>query len=313
MESMVTGARNVDHFKLVTTSVLSPQYGEDIESLVADALASDRFAPLSEQARIELRRSEASSGIEHILVVADAEKTRFDIVGYCQLHKAAEDGWGSAEIVVRPGFRNRGIGYRLAVAALRASDENLRVWAHGNLDSASRLAEKLGLGILRKLHKMHRSLNDSGNPLPEIAEIPDLSVRTFDPTIDRLAWLALNSEAFADHPEQGSWSVEDLNDRIAEPWFDPEGFFLAYRGGRLVGFHWTKIEDGVGEVYVVGIHPSEQRIGLGRYLTIRGLRYMESLGIAQSILYVDDDNSRAMRMYSSLGFAVATTDVMYGK
>jgi mycothiol synthase len=79
-------------------------------------------------------------------------------------------------------------------------------------------------------------------------------VRTFVPGEDDAAWLAANAAAFAHHPEQGSLTQRDLDDRKAEPWFDPAGFFLAFRGAELVGFHWTKVHaaEGLGEVYVVG-------------------------------------------------------------
>ena len=49
----------------------------------------------------------------------------------------------------------------------------------------------------------------------------------------------------------------DLDERMAEPWFDPAGFFLAERDGELLGFHWTKVhpDPALGEVYVVGHRP----------------------------------------------------------
>ena len=131
-------------------------------------------------------------------------------------------------------------------------------------------------------------------------------------------WLAANAEAFAHHPEQGSLTQRDLDDRKAEPWFDPAGFFLAFRGEELVGFHWTKIHgDGehahepLGEVYVVGVDPSEQGTGLGRALTLEGLRHLRARGLAQAMLYVDEANTPAIRLYESLGFTRWDTDVMY--
>ena len=71
-----------------------------------------------------------------------------------------------------------------------------------------------------------------GNRPLRKARVPaGIEIRTFRPgTADELDWLTTNAEAFADHPEQGRLTAEDLAERMAEPWFDPEGFFVAYRG-----------------------------------------------------------------------------------
>ena len=144
---------------------------------------------------------------------------------------------------------------------------------------------------------------------------------------DEDEWTALNRRAFASHPEQGAWTRADLDLREQEPWFNPEGFFLAERAGRLVGFHWTKIhgQDGedsqetghahqaIGEVYVVGVDPSERGSGLGRALTLVGLRYLRSRGLFQVMLYVDESNTPAIRLYESLGFTHWDTDVMFAR
>src|SRR6202044_448681 len=90
------------------------------------------------------------------------------------------------------------------------------------------------------------------------------------------------------------------------------GFFIAVRDGQLAGFHWTKIHpDRVGEVYVVGVDPGEQGSGLGRALTLAGLGYLRDRGLPQVMLYVDEDNAPAIRLYEALGFTRARTDTMY--
>ena len=165
---------------------------------------------------------------------------------------------------------------------------------------------------------------------PQLAD--GIRVRTFVPGQDEDAWVALNHRAFARHPEQGAWTRDDLELREREPWFDPEGFFLAERDRGLAGFHWTKIHggtagpdrsgpeqpaahghDAIGEVYVVGVDPDERGTGLGRALTLIGLRYLRARGLAQVMLYVDETNSAAIGLYESLGFTHWDTDVMYSR
>jgi mycothiol synthase len=139
-------------------------------------------------------------------------------------------------------------------------------------------------------------------------------VRTFAVGTDEPAWLALNRKAFAHHPEQGAWAMDDLTVREREPWFDPAGFFLAERSGAMAGFHWTKVHDDaepVGEVYVVGVDPAEQGSGLGRALTLAGLQHLRARGLGAVMLYVDEDNTAAIRLYESLGFHHVGTDVMF--
>lgn len=147
----------------------------------------------------------------------------------------------------------------------------------------------------RTLLLMQRSLED------ELSNI-DLPLRSFLPGIDEDEWLALNTRCFADHPEQGRLSIEDLQQRMSEPWFDPLGFLLYEKNG-ILAFCWTKIHTPErGEIYVVGVDPRAQGEGLGKKLATAGLRYLKSRDLHEVILYVDEDNSSARALYEELGF-----------
>jgi len=212
---------------------------------------------------------------------------------------------------VHPDHRRAGIGRSLVDRLGTLAGSDLKVWAHGDLPAAAALATAAGFVRVRSLRQMARELADD---LPE-TRIPDgVVIETFVPGTDDEAWIALNARAFADHPEQGGWTLTDLRNRIAEPWFDPAGFFVARRDTSIVGFHWTKVHDeSTGEVYVVGIDPAEQGHGLGRALTLVGLHHLADAGLDRVILYVDETNRSAVRLYRGLGFEGIGVDVMYAR
>jgi mycothiol synthase len=179
----------------------------------------------------------------------------------------------------------------------------------------------LGFERSRVLWQMRRSLFA---PIPE-PTLPDgMSIRAFRPGTDDANWIALNAAAFADHPEQGRWTINDLHIRMKEPWFDPAGFLLAQRDsdGELLGFHWTKIHgaapgsaqhahEPIGEVYVLGVSPAAHGTGLGTALTLAGLRHLRGQDLDQAMLYVDESNTSAVALYRKLGFAHWATDVCF--
>ena len=149
----------------------------------------------------------------------------------------------SAELAVHPMFRRHGLGRALVMAAADAAAEHdptgrLRLWAHGDHPSATALALSLGFERHRVLLQMRRSLF-APVPAPELPA-GVRCVRSSRATTTQ-TWVAVNTRAFADHPDQGRWTLADLRVRMTEPWFDPAGFLLAERDGELLGFHWTKV------------------------------------------------------------------------
>jgi mycothiol synthase len=284
--------------------------------LVRSATDEDGVSPLSEHVLLHLRYGGDPLARSFLLYSGG------ELAGYAHLDPTDPVQGPSGELVVHPRFRRHGLGLDLLRAVeSKADGGKLRLWAHGDLLAAAKLARRAGFERIRALWQMRRSLQTRIGR-PQFNE--GVTVRTFVPGQDEDAWTALNRRAFVGHPEQGTWTRSDLDLREREPWFDPDGFFLAEHDGKLAGFHWTKIHgqdqgqeaDGhhhepIGEVYVVGVDPDERGTGLGRALTLAGLSYLRSRGLFQVMLYVDETNTAAIGMYESLGFSHWGTDVMY--
>ncbi len=287
-------------------------------ALLRSAAAVDGVRPLSEEAELRLQHGGPAGGRDVLATDADGVP-----VGYARLELAGPGDDAEAELVVAPSARGRGAGRALLSRVEElAAGRPLRVWAHGDLPAATALATARGYARVRVLLQMRRPLTDADlDPRPAL---PDgVTVAPFRPGRDEAAWLRVNARAFAAHPEQGSWTPEDLALREAEPWFDPAGFLLAWRGdpgdgGTLLGSHWTKVHppgdagpDPVGEVYVLGIDPDAQGLGLGRALTDLGLAHLRGVGLGQVLLYVEEDNVPAVALYERSGFTLYAVDVSW--
>lgn len=270
--------------------------------LIADAEAVDHMRALNEAALLRLRRPHPTT--QHLLV-----SEYQDVVGYAQLESGTE--WSAGQLLVSPDHRRRGIGILLLQRLLSESSSPLRVWAMGDTPAARALAAAAGMSRKRELLIMERGLDDK---LPEPVVPAGIEIRTFVPGQDEQQWLRVNAAAFSDHPEQGLIDSDDLADRMAEPWFDPKGFFVAMINDTMVGFHWTKQhQDQLGEVYVLGVASSAAGRGLGKALLATGLRSLQQRGSTRVALYVEADHRAAIELYLTYGFTTVNRDVMYAQ
>lgn len=284
--------------------------------LVDDVTDADGTRPLSEHVMLHLRYGGDAPAINFLAWSGS------DLAGYAHLDTTDMVEGASAELAVGPRYRGMGIGKALveAILAETGTDARVRLWSHGQSSGAAELARSMGFRRERVLWQMRRSLFA---PVPEPVWPQGVSVRTFVVGEDEQRWLEVNNRAFAAHPDQGTWTLDDLRMREREPWFDAAGFFLAEADGELVGYHWTKVHgadpsgghehehEPIGEVYVVGIEPSAQGRGLGPALTLRGLQYLRARGLPQCMLYVDEVNTNAIRTYERLGFAKWDVDICF--
>lgn len=258
-----------------------PEY---LAGLIERARAADGQPPFSDQSLVELERGERT------------------LMG--SVHAAAVVSANEVELVVDPDHRGQSHGTALAEAVLKEGPGVTFAWAHGDHPASRALAKRFGFTPIRTLLKLQATLR------PPFTG-PDSRIRSFRPGKDDSAWLTLNATAFAGHPEQGKLVQRDLDDRIAEDWFDADDFLLLDDNGTLIGFCWLKVEGDSGEIYAVGIDPARQGEGLGRVLMDAGLSRLAARDIRTVALYVEADNEPALALYERYGFTQHTIDIRY--
>ncbi len=285
-----------------TARHLSPAQVDEVCALIARSERNGE-RPLSDHLWIDL----ATGGGAGFGAVIARDGGR--ITGYAQLSRVHEST--AIELVVDPSeVRLDGLGRTLLSAALGLAAE-AQLPARWTVQDASpahdSLAATLGLVPERGVLQLRR-------PLP-IGLPVELDTRPFVVGVDEQAWLEVNNRAFAEHPEQGGWDLDTLRSRQREEWFDPSGFLLHERDGRLAAFCWTKIhaehDPVLGEIYVIAVDPAFHGLGLGKAMTLAGLEHLSAKGVEVGMLFVDSANDTALSLYSRLGFALHRTDRAY--
>ncbi len=301
---------------VVRIARLTDEQQSAVLALVAAAHEQDGVAPMSEQSLLAAR-GRSGRPVEHLLAYAND-----DLVGYLQVDEG--EATPSAELVVAPSHRRQGVGSELIGRVPRGT----RIWAHGDLVAADRFAAAHGLEVVRELFVLGRRFDEAG-PVDEPVLPDGLVARPFRPGHDEAEWLRVNAAAFAHHAEQGRMTRADLDARMTESWFDPEGLILVVPEDdpdTVAASHWTKIPvetpggtrgpdaprgGRTGEVYVVAVDPAYQGKGLGRPVTLLGLQHLRRAGVEDVILYVDGDNPAALKVYRGLGFTTRSVDRMF--
>lgn len=276
-----------------------------IQDLLGQIAAADGVEALSEH---KWMRISGAFDIREQVLLTDTGK----VVGYAQAawHGAADDtGHWAIEVVASEEHRDPDTVAEL-IEAMRidvAADDSI-LWSRAAY--TDKAAGRDDWVKTRALIEMRCDLPAAG-----VAGRPSgLVVKTFRIGVDEEVWLRLNNAAFAGHPENGNMTRADLERRIARPWFDPAGFFLGWIDGELVASCWTKVhDDGVGEIYIIGVDPRWEGRGLGKSMLRVGLHHLAETGQARvAMLYVEADNQRAIGLYRRLGFARVRSINAYG-
>ena len=303
---------------------LDEQSRERIHSLVVAASQADGSPPLSDAAMLS---EDPAAG--HFAVLAEDAGREF--LGYA----VVLPGTGTVEIVVDPVARGRGIGALLMSAALAHGGKEF--WTRGDRSAPHVLAARAGMSPARHLWFMSAPLPPTSaaqwdsQSAAEVIEHGDgdapYIITTYRGPEDDAGLLAVNAAAFEALADQGSWTQSDLDARFASSWFDPTDLLVMRDAeGVIVGFHWTKVhqlgglgfptprsagQSPLGEVYVLALDPRVQGGGLARPLLRAGLAHLAERGCQEVILYVDDSNVAARRLYLREGFRDDRLDILY--
>ena len=298
---------------MVVLGALDPVQLAELAALLTRCERADYHPALAEPQRVAAARPDLGGhGAQVVLAYEDP-----DGLAGCAFITPALDGATALHVAVDPDHRaGAGAIQRelLRTALLHTAGAHVRLWIMQATAADDATAHDLGFVPERDLLQMRVPL-----PLPPgiVASTRPVATRPFQPGRDDAAWLAINNAAFADHPEQGHWTLDDLHAHMKFDWFDPEGFLVADRpdGNGLLGSCWTKIdrtsEPVLGEIYVISVDPELHSQGWGRALTVAGLQWMANQGISVGMLYTTASNTAAVKLYESLGFAVDHVDRSY--
>ena len=300
---------------VVHLTLLPEDIRQEVLDLIQRSTIFDNSPPIAEHILLHLRHG--GDKADSHLVIKDQAK----VIGYAHLDQTDLVAGPAVELVVDPNHRSFGIGKQLLSKAIEICGANLRLWVHGESLAANNLATSFNFEKIRTVLQMQKVLTQI-QPLPALD--PKIVIRSFLPGLDSSNWLSLNNKVFKDHPEQSDWQLSDLNHRINEEWFDEKGFFIATVDDQLIGSTWTKIHGAlthdhggshdhpaIGEIYITAVDPAYAGMGLGKALTITALNYLKYQGLNDAMLYVDFNNSKALKLYNQLGFTESGKDILY--
>lgn len=278
-------------------------------SLIAEVERADGASPISDQALIATEQGSRT------LLLLMQHSTAAVSERVCGVGVVGE---GELDLALLPEFRSPEIETEALQLLLTRATGEQRFWVHGERPATEAALTNAGFVPARSLYRMalDPALLPTGQTRAlDLTPPAGFSLRAYGTaTNDDAAWVAANAAAFATHPEQGRITIADFAQMRQEPWFDSADLILLDAGDQLAGSTWVKTlrdtddqatEPGVTcELYAVGVRPEYAGKGLGRLLLDVTLARMAEHAPHEVTLYVDGDNTAALRLYESAAFTV---------
>lgn len=126
-----------------------------------------------------------------------------------------------------------------------------------------------------------------------------LSVRLYQDS-DFAGVDALWREAFPDYQER-NWAANSIPKKCA---FQPELFFVATDGERIVGTVMAGYDGHRGWLYSVAVAAAHRRQGVGAALIGEAERRLIGLGAAKINLQIEGSNAAVSGFYERLGYSI---------
>jgi len=307
----MAGAKNLS----ITIRNYRPEDFEALVELVTAVPAADKSDKAASRQALKEQLSKPDREPQRDLFLAEEEGTP---VGYVNILGSVESGRFILEGQVHPSQRRRGIGTMLLKRAIAHSQAlGARIVQIPLLDEMTGgrlLAEKEGFSVARGYWHMELEGEVAEVPFP-----PQFACRHFMPG-DEQTLAEIHNRVFGASWGFRPYSVADVRYRVQMSCCRPEGIFFATYGDAVVGYCWTRVEQGYGTeeavsgtVWLLGVDSHYRRCGLGRALLATAVRYLRSLGITKVGLSVDGRNLSAIAMCEGLGFTKKEAMLWYEK
>ena len=244
-----------------------------------------------------------------------------DIVGYMDVTLELTIGRVILNCWVHPEHRRRGLATRLLNYSMhRAKELGTRV-AHVNIMEdnavAQRVLSRLGFECVRRFLELRLDIAD--------AHWPDIDQATLECRYlqcgEEGELTQIQNRSFANKWGFNPNTVEETTYRINLSNSSPEDVVLTFDREKVIGYCWTEItyeeEAGIGKrkgrIFMLGVEPDYQGMGVGKRVLLAGLAQLKSKGLLVAELTVDNENKAACALYRSVGFEVRTSSLWYEK